>query len=50
MKKFLLKFLVKIPAATFLYLLLIIFSKLSFNFQWLAFAIAIDLFDWMISG
>jgi len=49
MKDFLLAFFIKIPAATLIYILLILFGKLSFSLGWLIFAVAIDVIDWIIS-
>lgn len=49
MKDFLLSFFIKIPAATLIYILLILFGKLSFSLGWLFFAVAIDVVDWIMS-
>jgi hypothetical protein len=38
-----------IPAATLLYILLVLFSELQFSFHWLFFAVAIDIIDWIVS-
>jgi len=49
MKDFLIKFVTRIPAATFLYILLILFSGLQFSLNWLFFALVIDVIDWIVS-
>ena len=49
MKDFLVTFFTRIPAASLLYILLILFSKLQFSLHWLFFAVVIDIIDWIVS-
>ena len=48
MLKVLLKFFTRLPTATLLYVLLLLFAKLNFSLSWFMFAITIDIIDWVI--
>jgi hypothetical protein len=43
-------FIKSFPTATIIYLLLVLFTELSFEWVWLVFAIIIDVFDDIISN
>ncbi|MBU5537672.1 MAG: hypothetical protein QW818_02755 [Candidatus Aenigmatarchaeota archaeon] len=49
MKSIFLDFLSKLPVATMIYFLLVLFADLSFDFKWLTIAIVLDAVDWLVS-
>ena len=43
------KFVITIPVATALYMLLVFFAGLNFDVKWLILAIAFDVADWVVA-